>query len=191
MRFGLREIIFFAILLAVPVASFLVLFKPRNEEITEIRDEIQEKQVKLDRVEEVKVQLDDIALEIEKGREAIESIEHKLPSAREVATILDDVTRIAQDNMLSVKSVKPDKEEPAAAYMEQPIKVEMEGEFEGFYQFLLALESLPRITRMHNLKMEKIDGADGPASNGASARMLKIEFDLSIYFEQRMMAVVN
>ena len=186
MRFGLREIIFFVVLLAVPVASFLVLFKPRNEEISEVNDEIQEKQVKLDRVKEVRLQIDDLEKEIEKGREAIEAIEDKLPSRREVAAILDDVTRIAQDNRLAVKNVKPEKEEPAASYMEQRLKIEMEGEFDGFYQFLLALESLPRITRMHNLSMLKIAGTGGPAVIDDTSRLLKIEFELSIYFEQRL-----
>ncbi len=188
MRFGLREIIFFVVLLAVPVASFLVLFKPRNEEISEVNDEIQEKQVKLDRVQEISSQIEDIGKEIEEGKVAIEAIEDKLPNRREVAVILDDVTRIAQENHLAVKNVKPEKEEPAAAYMELPLKIEMEGEFEGFYQFMLALESLPRITRMHNLHMTKMAGIGGPNAADADSRLLKIEFELSIYFEQRVAA---
>ena len=40
MRIGLRELIFFAVLLAVPVASFFYVFKPRNDQINQAKAEI-------------------------------------------------------------------------------------------------------------------------------------------------------
>ncbi len=44
MRFGFREMIFFVVLLAVPVASYVLVFKPRNEEIRQAQDEVRDKQ---------------------------------------------------------------------------------------------------------------------------------------------------
>ena len=38
---------------------------------------------------------------------------------------------------------------------EQPLEIQIEGNFDGFYQFLLELETLPRITQIHQLKLER------------------------------------
>ena len=123
MRLGIREFIFFVVLLAVPVASFFYVFKPRNVQIAQARSEIALKQSRLDTLAAVAAKIDDIGLEIEKGRESVQMIEAKLPNAQDVEGILEQVWQIAKRNKLTVKSVKSDKSVPAAMYMEQPLKV--------------------------------------------------------------------
>jgi type IV pilus assembly protein PilO len=70
---------------------------------------------------------------------------------------------------------------PAALYLELPLKIIMEGEFDGYYQFLLELENLPRITRVHQLKLER--ETVGPGAEALPPGSMKAEFTLSIYFE--------
>lgn len=200
MKFGMREFIFFVVLLAVPVASFFYVFKPRNQEIARANDEIATKQSRLDTLEAVTSKIQDIGLEIQRGRESVNMVEAKLPSAQDVEGILEQVWQTARRNALTLVSVKSEKPVPAALYMEQPLKVSMEGQFDGFYQFLLELENLPRITRIHQMKIEK---ATGPASNfapnGKSTRApdslppgsMKAEFILSIYFEPQGLSSGN
>ena len=182
MHFGSREVIFLIVLLVVPVASYFYVFKPRNKEIRQAQIEVENKQAKLDNLREVTEKIDDIGLAIDLGRAAIQLVEAKLPSARDVEVILEDVWQLAATSRLSVKSVKSEKPVPAAGYMEQPLKISMEGRFEGFYTFLLALESLPRITRIHQLKLErKSGGRSGDAEDPSG--VMKADFVLSIYFE--------
>ena len=88
---------------------------------------------------------------------------------------------------LNIKSVKSEKPVPAAAYMELPLRVTMEGEFDGFYQFLIELENLQRITRIHQLKLERTD-ARASVDKDLPPGWMKAEFVLSIYFEQRQKA---
>jgi type IV pilus assembly protein PilO len=186
MRFGIRELIFLMVLLAVPVASFWYVFKPRNEEIRKAKSEIELKQAKLDKLADVTNRIEDIGLAIEKGREAIELIEAKLPSQQDVEVILEQIWQTAARHRLTIKSVKSEKSVPAALHMEQPLRVVMEGEFDGFYQFLLELENLPRITRMPQMKLQKL-GAGG-ANKDLPTGIMKAEFTLSIYFEPQSMA---
>ncbi len=183
MRFGLREAILFLVLLAVPAISLLYLFKPRNEEIAQALKEIEVKQARLDELEEVTARIDDIGLAIEQGRESISLIEAKLPSERDVEGILEQVWTIAQSNRLIVKGVKSEKPVPAALYRELPLKMTMEGEFDGFYQFMLELENLPRITRIHELALERSSKPGSSAASSAPQGSMKAEFTLSIYFE--------
>ena len=183
MRMGLREIVFLIVLLVVPVASYYYVFKPRNAEITLAKAEIQNKQTKLTKLHEVTDRIDDIGLAIEQGRAAIELVEAKLPSQDQVEVILGDVWQLAAAARLDVKSVKSDKPLSAAGYMEQPLKVVMEGAFEGFYQFLLGLENLPRITRIHHLKLARVTNTRRRNDESVPPGTMKAEFTLSIYYQ--------
>lgn len=189
MRFGIREAIFFIVLLAVPVASFMYVFKPRSEQIRSANAEIATKTERLDKLEQVTSRIDDIDRAIEEGRESIQLIEAKLPNEKDVEGTLEDVWNLANDNGLMVKSVKSEKPVPAAMYMELPLKVQMTGSFNGLYQFLLQLENLPRITRIHQMKLERPDHSKGTQSNDSPEGWVKAEFTLSIYFQPQSKAV--
>ena len=182
MRFGIRELIFFIVLMAVPISSFFFVFKPRNELINQAKAEIQIKQSRLDRLAALTERLDDLGLAIANGRESIKLIEQKLPDKKGVDEILEQVWQIAKRNHQTVKSVKSKKMLPAALYMELPLDMEMEGDFDGFYSFLLELENLPRITRIHSLKLERL-GIKAGADEDTNSGMAKAKFTLSIYFE--------
>src|SRR5436190_17431481 len=178
MRFGLREFVFFIVLLGVPVASFFYLFKPRNDEIRQARAEIDAKQDKLNRLAAAASKIDDMQLAIEQGRQSIQLIEAKLPNEQGVDGILEQVWQIAKRNRLTVKSVKSQTAVPAARYMELPLKVMMEGEFDGFYQFLLELETLPRITRMHQVKLTRLTGRTVGGQEDYPPGWMKADFAL-------------
>ncbi len=184
MRFGLRELIFLVVLLAVPVASWWYVFKPRNTEIAQARMEIETKQAKLDKLREVANRIDDIGLAIEQGREAVELIEDKLPNRDQVEVILEKVWQLAKRNHMNLKSVKSEKPVPATLYMEQPLRVSMTGRFDGFYQFLLEMENLSRITRVPRMKLERIMKTGGPNDAEFDTGVMQADFTLSIYFEQ-------
>jgi type IV pilus assembly protein PilO len=183
MRFGLRELVFLIVLVAVPVVSWLYVFKPRNDDIKEARNEIAVKQARLDRLEEMQAEIEDLGLAVEQGRESIMMIEAKLPAERDVEGILEQVWQIATGHGLIVKSVKSEKPKPATNYRELPLKMIVEGRFDGFYQFLLELENLPRITRIFDMTIERVSRrASGPEVD-VPAGSMRAEFILSIYFE--------
>ncbi len=184
MRFGFRELIFLVVLLAVPVASWWYVFKPRNAEIEQARMEIEIKQTKLDKLREVAKRIDDIGLAIEQGREAVELIEAKLPNREQVEVILENVWQLAKRNHLTLKSVKSEKPVPATLYMEQPLRVSLTGRFDGFYQFLLEMENLSRITRVPRMKLERITKTGGLNDAEFDTGLMQADFTLSIYFEQ-------
>ncbi len=183
MRVGLREVIFLVVLLVVPVASYFYVFKPRNAEIHQAQAEVEIKQAKLERLREVTEKIDDIGLAIEQGREAIDLVEAKLPSRDQVEVILGDVWQLAALAHLDVKSVKSEKPVLAAGYMEQPLKVAMDGHFEGFYQFLMGLENLPRITRIQEMKLQRVTARNRRPDDEVQPGMMKAEFTLSIYYQ--------
>jgi type IV pilus assembly protein PilO len=182
MKLGYREVIFLAVLLAVPIAAYAYVFKPRNAEIYEARGEIELKQARLDQLAQVVAKIDNIGAAIETGRESISMIEAKLPREQDVEGVLEQVWQIAERNNLVIRSVNAERPVPAAMYMELPLRLSVDGQFDGFYQFLLESENLPRITRIHNMELKRADER-GPNRQMLPPGFMRADFTLSIYFE--------
>ncbi len=151
MRIGLRELIFLAVLFAIPLGAFQYVFKPRNAEITQARGEIETKEQRLQELQETTARISDLGQAISKGREAIDIVEAKMPSAQNVDEVLEKVTTIANLHKLAVRQIETKSRIPAAQFMELPIEIKLDGNFDGFYEFLRDLEQLPRLTRIKEL----------------------------------------
>ena len=59
-------------------------------------------------------------------------------------------------------------------YIEQPLKMELYGNFDAYYSFLLDLEQMPRITKIRELVLKKDKEHEG---------MTTAEFVVSIFFQ--------
>ena len=177
MRIGLRELIFILLLLAMPVAAYFFVFKPRNEQMIQVQSEIHRKRAKLDQLNAALRNVDDLGQEIDRLSKTVALFEEKLPAQREVEVILKQVWELAAKHQLTPKSVRTDKPVTAANFAEQPIRMNINGDFDGFYSFLLDLEKLNRITQMKQMRLEKITSAD---EGHMEARVV-----LSIYFDPK------
>lgn len=174
MRFGLRELIFLLVLIGMPIVAYLFVFSPNNDEIQKARSEVTTKQQKLGRLEAVTHQIDDLGREIERLTEVIALFEAKLPAQKEVEVILREVWELAAERDLNPRSVRTEELIQAERYSELPLKMEIVGDFDGFYSFLLDLERLSRITRVHEMKIKRSRFEDG---------VMEAKFTLTIFFE--------
>ncbi|MEM1423505.1 MAG: type 4a pilus biogenesis protein PilO [Planctomycetota bacterium] len=173
-KFGIRELLFLAVLIAMPAASYWLVFKPQNREITEAKQEIEHKQLMLEKLDEATSQADDLEEQNAQIEASISLVESRLPGNKEVDVVLEQVAEIARKQKLTLKRVKRADPVPNAGYMEQPLEMDIEGDFDDFYVFLLEVEKLERITRMFELSIEGDDQNEGA---------MTAEFTLSIYFE--------
>ena len=177
MRFGARELLFMLVLLGMPVAAWWFVFKPTNSQIELVRGEIREKSMKLRQLEEATAEIDDLGEEIDRLSKAIDLFEAKLPAQKEVEVILAEVWQLASRHGLRPMSVRTDKPVTNARYTELPLKMVIVGDFDGYYSFLLDMERLSRITRIPEMKLEKLrKGEDG---------QMEAAFTLSIFFEPK------
>ncbi|MEM7624777.1 MAG: type 4a pilus biogenesis protein PilO [Planctomycetota bacterium] len=176
MRFGIREIIFVAILLAVPAGWYMALAQPRLKDRLARQDEIVSREKQIQQVAKATENVPDVEAEIQKLQNAIAHFQNQLPNDREVETLLPEIWNLAGEHGLSAKSVRPEKSVPAAEYEELPIKIEIVGDFDGFYEFIQDIEKLPRITRMPRIKIEKLKQSN-------DAGVVKANLTLSIFYE--------
>lgn len=176
MKFTFREFFFILVLMALPVAAYYFVFEPRNVQIAAARDEIKKKQAKLDELNAATRGINDLGEQIDRLQKTIDLFEEKLPAEREVEVILREVWQLATGNKLNPKSIRTDKAITTAHYSELPMKMTILGNFDGFYNFLLELEKLPRITRMPKMTLKKL-----PEDEGA----VEATVILSIFYESK------
>ena len=174
MKFGIRELAFVVVMLGLLACSyFLVLTKAQQKVATQER-KIEEKQKALADLERATAGVADVDRKVEELQEAIKFFEKKLPQEREMDLILKEVWQMAEQNKLATKTIRTMKSQRGSAYSELPIEMNLSGDFAGFYEFMLQLERLPRLTRVQNMVLDKINGQEGA---------MEAKVTLSIFFE--------
>jgi type IV pilus assembly protein PilO len=174
MRLRLREILFFSAMFALLGCAYFLVFTKADQKRTALLAEIAAKQKALNDVQQSTSGIADLGKKIAELQKAIEFFESKLPQEKEIDVILAETTRKAEENALQIRTVKTLKTEKNAGYAEMPIDMTLVGDFDNYYQFLLELEKLPRLTRVSKMKLDKIDDQDG---------QMVAQMQISIFFE--------
>jgi type IV pilus assembly protein PilO len=174
MKSGILMLVFVALILGLLGGSYYFVFKPASEKREVRKAETEKKRKELAELKRSTAGISDLEKKIREVQDAIRFFDSKLPQAKEVDKILKEVWNLADRNSLQTKTVKTQKAERSAGYSEQPIEISLSGSFEGYYSFLLQIEKLARITRIHNMKLEKITSKDGD---------MQAKMTLSIFFE--------
>ena len=173
MRFGPRELIVLVLIVAVPVASYFLVFKPQNERIRHSEAEIRHKLELLEKLRSETARTEDLRAENKRIEERIEDAEARLPTGKEVDNVIRQVSDLAVEEGMEPPAMKSNDPIQTVGYKEQPLEMETTGSFDGFRSFLKELELLKRITRMPKMKLKREGGINGN---------IEAEFVLSIYF---------
>ena len=174
MKFGIREIIFVVVLLGLLGCSYFLVLTKAQQNVQARERIIEEKQKALADLEKATAGVADVDRKVEELQEAIKFFEKKLPQEREMDLILKEVWQMAEQNKLTTKTIRTMKSQRGAAYSEQPIEMNLSGDFNGFYEFMLQLERLPRLTRVQTMTLDKISGLEGA---------MEAKVTMSIFFE--------
>ena len=170
----LRQGAFVALVLSVPVTAYFTVFEPQNERIEEVRADISEKEMMLEKLELVTARASNLASANRQIEGAVQDIESRLPNTREVDVVLEQVADLALASNLELEKVKSGAPTPSANYREQPLEMKVRGNFESFYTFLVELEKLDRLTRLPDVHIKRLARDEGA---------LEANFTLSIYFQ--------
>jgi type IV pilus assembly protein PilO len=176
MTSGLRKAVFFALLLGVAVVGYQYMIKPANKNLAEAQNRVDAKLAKLAEFKKATAAAEDLTKQLEQLQQAIEFFESKLPPTSQIHQVLEQVTIIAQKEGLKPKTIRTLVQKDNNGYIEQPLKMELQGNFNSFYSFLLELEKLPRIMKIRELKLDKQPKSEGQIS---------ADFIVSIFFQNK------
>jgi len=161
---ALRKAIFVVFLVGLAWAGYQFMIKPANRDLAQTRQRNQAKRAKLAEFEEATLAAQDMAKQMEQLQDAVAFFESKLPPTNEIHKVLEKVTVIAQKQGLKPKTIRTLNRKLNSGYVEQPLIMELEGNFRSFYSFLLEMEKLPRIMKVRKLDLSKKSKLEGQIS---------------------------
>jgi type IV pilus assembly protein PilO len=176
MTSGLRKIVFFILLLGIAYAGYQYMIKPANKHLANAKQRVQAKLDKLGEFQKATAAAENLSKQLEQLQEAVEFFESKLPPTSEIHKVLQQVTVIAQKQGLVPKTIRTLKKKDNSGYIEQPLEMELMGNFNSFYCFLLELEKLPRIMKIRQLDLKKQTKSEGQVA---------ANFTVSIFFQNK------
>jgi len=177
MTSGFRKAVFFILLLGIAVVGYQYLVKGANRDLAREKERVEVKLAKLAEFEKTTIAAKDLTKQLEQLQDAIKFFESKLPPTSEIYKVLEQVTVIAQKQGLKPKTIRTLKKKNNSGYIDQPLQMELEGNFNSFYSFLLELEKLPRITKIRELKLQKQKQSEG---------QITADFIVSIFFQNKI-----
>lgn len=176
MQFGPRTLLFFMLLLAMPVVAYFLLFKPFNARIDAVKAHTAEKQQTLQDLAKKVSRTRDMGAEIKKLHEVVSLLEHRLPAAKETENVYNEVWNYAVKNHLDVKSVHMLAIANGPSYSKQSFRMVINGPMkDGFYKFLSDVEwQLKRLTRITDMTITADDKNPGNVI---------VDMTMAVYFE--------
>ena len=169
---SLRKFLFFVLLIGVSYCSYRYMIKPANIALAQKKSEVDKNLAKLAEFEKACMAAEDLNKQLEQLKEAINFFESKLPPTSEIHKVLKQVTVIAQKQGLKPKTIRTLVKKNNSGYIEQPLQMELIGNFNSFYSFLLEMEKLPRIMKVRELSLAKQPNDE-----------VKADFVVSIFFQ--------
>ena len=161
MNNNIRKAVFFILLIGLVYISYVLMIRPANTNLSRQKEKVSQNMTKLRQLETAPAAIEDLRKQLTELEDGISLLESRLPPKSEIHTVLKNVTEIALQEGLTPKTVRTLKPKYNNGYIEQPLKLELEGDFKSYYSFLLALEKLDRITNIPELVIEKDSNFDG------------------------------
>jgi type IV pilus assembly protein PilO len=176
MTSGFRKAVFSALLFGLAVVGYQYMIKPANSHLAEAKGRLETKLTQFSKFGKAATAAEGLTKQLEELEEAIKFFESKLPPKSQVHVVLEQVTVIAQKQGLKPKTIRTLKKKDNSGYIEQPLEMELVGNFSSFYSFLLELEKLPRIMKIRELKLDKQANTEG---------QIAADFVVSIFFQNK------
>lgn len=174
MKGSMRILLTLLGIVVVTVAVVFVVVRPLGQRVAADQEAIRDRRDQLVKLQRVARRINDLQEEIKRLEDALAFFEDRLPQQREIDVILREVWVTAEARSLAARSIRTLKAETASRYNAQPISLTLEGPFAGFYEFLLCLEQLPRITKVREMQIQK-----SPTEPGA----VLVDMVVDIFFE--------
>ena len=176
MTSGFRKAVFTVLLFGVAVVGYQYMIEPANRHLADAKGRLEIKLTQLAKFGKAATAAEGLTKQLEQLEEAIKFFESKLPPKSQIHKVLEQVTVIAQKQGLKPKTIRTLKKKDNMGYIEQPLKMELEGNFSSFYSFLLEIEKLPRIIKIRELKLDKQKSTEG---------QIAADFIVSIFFQNK------
>lgn len=174
MKLGIRELAFLVAMVGLLAASYFVVFTKQDAKRRAKVEQRDTKLAALGEMDRASAGVQDVDKKIHDLQKAIDYFESRLPQAKEMDKVLAEVWQLTESNGLRTQTVRTPASQRMNGVREQTVELNLAGDFSGFYEFMLKLEQLPRLTRVTKMNLTKITDKDGE---------MQAAMTMSIFFE--------
>jgi type IV pilus assembly protein PilO len=128
---------------------YFVYYKPKNDELQNIRDERIQVETEVARLKQKKQELDKIEAELEQMKITLSSLEEIIPQKEEISNILKAMQQLAYDTRLNIVKFIQKPAIVKEFYAEQPIEVAITG---GYHNLAIFFDRLNTFQRLFNIE---------------------------------------
>jgi type IV pilus assembly protein PilO len=149
----------YAIAIGIPVVIVLLYFffyyRPKQQEITKLRDTIVKQEKEIANAETKLRKLPELKEKYKLLKAEYEDLKRQLPEEKEVSGLLKQVSDLGVESGLVIRYWKPTKRRVhrSGIVYEIPVKVEMVGSYHNLGRFFSSLTTLDRIVNISNIKL--------------------------------------
>ena len=150
-----RYISLLILLVSVPMAAWVMAYKPINNAVAETASDIRVHTSRLANFPELNGQYRDMIAMMSDIEEATEIALKSIPNTPEAEAWLGQVSDIAKKHKLTMKSITTSGSKDSGEYGIMPIDLSIAGSFESMYAFIQSLEQMDRLLSIDRMSIRR------------------------------------
>ncbi|UCD86842.1 MAG: type 4a pilus biogenesis protein PilO [Desulfobacterales bacterium] len=140
---------------------YYLIYSPKSQELTDLRDEYETLQSKLFTARKAAENLEEFQKEFEEAQAKFKLALQLLPDKREIPGLLEGVSKSGKDSGLEFLLFQPGPEAPRDFYAEIPVNVQVSGGYHNLAMFFDRVARLSRIVNILNINIQAPAGTPG------------------------------
>ncbi len=146
------------VLIAVIILGlfYFVYYKPKNDELQNLRDERITVEAEVAHLKQKKQELDKIEAELEQMKVTLNKLEAIIPQKEEISNILKSMQQLAYDTRLSIVKFIQKPAIVKEFYAEQPIEVAVTGDYHNLAIFFDRLNTFQRLFNIEDFSIKAL-----------------------------------
>jgi type IV pilus assembly protein PilO len=157
------QVLLFSLLAAGLSAVFYFFYmKGLLEERFELREEVRQLETSVAQGTAIASQLGRFKTELAKLEERLNLLRSILPAEKETPIVLKSIQQMAASSNLKMMRFTPQAVRPRAFYVDWPIGMEVQGNYDGLGLFFEKISQSTRIINVDSISIKAIDGSSDP-----------------------------
>jgi len=146
------------IIIAVLILGFFyfIYYKPKGKELVSLRAQREKVEAEVRKAQKKKRDLDKIEAELSTLGLTLANLEAIIPQKKEMSDILRRIQQLAYDSRLNIRRFAPQRLADKEFFSEQPISIEMTGNYNNLGMFFDQLSRFSRLFIVENFSIKSL-----------------------------------
>jgi type IV pilus assembly protein PilO len=153
---NVQKIVILSVTIALLIGGYVYyIFIPQREKINAYSEKIVKLQSQYSEQQNILANLPRFQQELKTMQTAFEKSLKMLPNDREIASLLTNITTLAQESGLAIYLFQPKPEVPMDFYAQIPVEMKVVGRYHQLGMFFDKLSQLPRIINIIDVSLSQ------------------------------------